>query len=132
MNRDSERRLLGLIGLGVRARNAVVGVEQVRVAARRGTLKVAVVAPDASANSRKKVEPLLAALRIRTVQGPAAADLGAAVGRESTAVVGITSAALARGMLQVLDNEGEGSRRHAAARRPVKAPAATKVERRNG
>jgi ribosomal protein L7Ae-like RNA K-turn-binding protein len=132
MNRDSERRLLGLIGLGMRARNAVVGVEQVRVAARRGTLKVAVVAPDASANSRKKVEPLLAALHIRTVQGPAAVDLGAAVGRPSTAVVGITSAALARGMLQVLDNEGEVPRRNAAARRPVKAPAATKVERRNG
>lgn len=116
----------------MRARNAVVGVEQVRVAARRGTLKLAVVAPDASANSRKKVEPLLTALRIRIVRGPSSSALGAAVGRESTAVVGITDAALARGLVNVLDETGEGPRRDATDRRTARKPAATKVERRNG
>jgi ribosomal protein L7Ae-like RNA K-turn-binding protein len=54
----TERRVLGLLGLGIRARNVVVGVEQVRMAARRGDLALAIVAPDASPNSRKKLVPL--------------------------------------------------------------------------
>ena len=95
---ETERRMLGLIGLGVRARNAVIGVEQVRVAARRGRLALAVVAPDASRHSLDKVVPLLHARGVRVVEGPSAAALGAAVGRESTAAVGITDAALARGV----------------------------------
>jgi len=117
-----ERRLLGLVGLGVRARNAVVGVEQVRVQARKGKLALAVVAPDASPNSLKKVLPLLQALRIRMVQGPGAAALGAVVGRESTAVVGIIDPSLARGIRKVMEEGGE----------PARHEAATKVARRNG
>jgi ribosomal protein L7Ae-like RNA K-turn-binding protein len=117
-----ERRLLGLVGLGVRARNAVVGVEQVRVQARKGRLALAVVAPDASPNSLKKVLPLLQALRVRVVQGPGATALGGAVGRESTAVVGIIDPALARGIRKVMEEGGEPPRHEVAA----------KVARRNG
>ena len=47
MNDVTEDRLLRLLGLGVRGRGAVVGVEEVREAAHGGTLVVAVVAPDA-------------------------------------------------------------------------------------
>jgi ribosomal protein L7Ae-like RNA K-turn-binding protein len=98
----TQRRLLGLIGLGVRARTAVVGVDRVRDAARRGRLKLAVVAPDASRNSLDKVLPLLHARRVEVVMGPAAGTLGAAVGRESAATVGILDAQLARGMRQIV------------------------------
>jgi ribosomal protein L7Ae-like RNA K-turn-binding protein len=94
----TERRVLGLLGLGVRARNAVVGVERVRDAAQRGRLKLAVVAPDASRHSLDKVVPLLTAKRVRTLQGPSAAALGSVLGREATAAIGITDAALARGV----------------------------------
>ena len=73
MDEETERRMLGLIGLGVRARNALVGVEQVRVAARRGRLALAVVAPDASRHSLDKVVPLLQARGVRVVEGPPAA-----------------------------------------------------------
>lgn len=90
--------MLRLIGLGVRARTVVVGVEQVRVAAKKGNLVFAVVAPDASANSRDKVVPLLRARGVNFVEGPTAAELGAAVGREQTAAVGVTDAELARGI----------------------------------
>ena len=93
-----ERRLLGLIGLGVRGRGAVVGVEQVRTAAQRGTLALAVVAPDASAHSLNKVLPLLKAKGIFVVEGPRAQSLGHAVGRDSTAAVGIVDRDLARGI----------------------------------
>ena len=98
-----DRKLLGLIGLGVRGRGAVVGVEQVRMAAQKGTLALAVVAPDASAHSRKKVLPLLKAKGIFVVEGPSASVLGAAVGRESAAAVGIVDRELARGIRAVAD-----------------------------
>ena len=96
-----ERRLLGLIGLGIRGRRAVVGVQQVRDAARRGKLKLAVIAPDASRHSLDKVVPLLKAKRVRLLRGPSAATLGAAVGRESTAAVGIVDRDLADGILAI-------------------------------
>lgn len=103
MDPATERRLLGLIGLGVRARHVVVGVEQVRMAARRGRLAIAIVAPDASPNSRKKLLPLLAAKRIAVREGPLANTLGAVVGRETAAAIGVTDASLARGVKKLFD-----------------------------
>ncbi len=109
MNEVTRRRLLGLIGLGVRGRLAVVGVQQVRDAAIRNKLVYAIVAPDASRHSLDKVVPLLEARRGRFVAGPSAAELGAAVGRETTAAVGIVDAKLARGIRDIV--EGSGSAR---------------------
>lgn len=126
----TERRVLGLVGLGIRARNAVVGVEQLRMAARKGKLVLAIVAPDASAHSRKKVLPLLTAKGIRVVEGPGAAALGSAAGRESTAAIGITDAALARGIRKVLDEEAAPS--SAAGRQEARRVSAQKDLRRIG
>jgi len=98
VERDVAERLLRLIGLGVRARTVVVGVEQVRAAIKKGNVVFAVVAPDASVNSRDKVVPLLRARRVMFVEGPTAAELGAAVGREQTAAVGVVDPQLARGI----------------------------------
>ncbi len=105
MDEAVQRKLLGLVGLGVRARNAVVGVEQVRDAAKKGKLKLAIVAPDASRHSLDKVLPLLRARRVQVVQGPSAAALGAAVGREAAAAVGVLDRALAAGMRRLLSRE---------------------------
>lgn len=101
------QRLLGLVGLGVRGRLVVVGVDQVREAARRGSLALAIVAPDASRHSRDKVVPLLDAKRISMLEGPSAAELGAAVGRESTAAIGIVDRDLARGIRAIAET-GKG------------------------
>jgi ribosomal protein L7Ae-like RNA K-turn-binding protein len=94
----SERKLLALLGLGLRGRLAVVGVQQVREAALRGKLVLAVVATDASRNSLDKVIPLLSAKRITMLEVPSAATLGAAVGRETTAAVGVVDRQLAKGI----------------------------------
>ena len=118
MDAATERRLLGLLGLGVRGRGAVVGVDQVRDAAKRGKLKFAVVAPDASRHSQEKVLPLLQARRIRYVQGPSAAVLGAAVGRETTAVVGVVDGQLARGIRALLEASAGGAPDGEPARSP--------------
>jgi ribosomal protein L7Ae-like RNA K-turn-binding protein len=98
MEDAARRKLLALLGLGVRGRGAVVGVALTRDAARRGTLRLAVVAPDASRHSRDKVVPLCSARGIVIVEGPTAAELGAATGRDAAAVVGVVDAALARGI----------------------------------
>jgi ribosomal protein L7Ae-like RNA K-turn-binding protein len=98
MDAALQRKLLGLIGLGVRGRGAIIGVQQVREAARRGKLHLAIAAKDASGNSLDKVLPLLRARGIAVVQGPGAAELGAAAGRDSVAVIGIVDNGLAKGI----------------------------------
>jgi ribosomal protein L7Ae-like RNA K-turn-binding protein len=97
-----ERKLLGLLGLGVRGRLVLVGVDRVREAAHRGVLRVAVVARDASANSRGKVDRLLAAKKVPTVIVPSATALGEVAGRDSTTVMGVVDAHLAKGILALV------------------------------
>ena len=113
-----ERKLLGLLGLGVRSRGAVVGVQQVRDAAVRGKLKLAVVAPDVSKHSLDKVVPLLRARQVMIVDGPTAQVLGGAVGRETTAVVGVVNWQLARGIRALLEASAGGAGKAHVPRTP--------------
>lgn len=99
------QRMYRLLGLGVRSRGAVVGVSQVREAAKRNKVLFAVVAVDASANSVEKIVPLLNARRVRFIEVPSATELGAAVGREQTAVVGIIDRQLAAGVRDAVTRE---------------------------
>jgi ribosomal protein L7Ae-like RNA K-turn-binding protein len=99
------QRLYRLLGLGVRSRGAVVGVSQVREAAKRNKVLFAVVAIDASENSLDKVVPLLNARRVRFIEVPSATELGAAVGRDQTAVVGIIDRQLAAGVRGAVTRE---------------------------
>src|SRR5215813_10672663 len=92
------QRVFRLLGLGVRSRGAIIGVEQVRESAKSNKLAFAVVASDASTNSLDKIVPLLNARRVRFIEVPSAAELGAAVGREQTTVVGIVDRQLAAGV----------------------------------
>lgn len=102
-------RLLRLVGLGVRGRGAIVGVEQVREGAKKNKVAFAVVAMDASRHSLDKVIPLLNARRVRFVEVPSADELGGAVGRESTAVVGIVDRQLAKGIRQLVESGSAGA-----------------------
>ena len=104
MQDEAARRVLRLVGLGVRSRGAVVGVERVREAARKGKLALALVAADASKHSLDKVVPLLEARRVRIVRAASASELGQAVGREQTAAVGIVDRQLAKGIREVMDS----------------------------
>lgn len=109
MNAEVARRVLRLVGLGVRSRGAVVGVERVREAARSGKLALAVVAPDASQHSLSKVVPLLEARRVRIVHASSAAALGQAAGRDNTAAVGIVDRQLAKGIRELVDSAPRAS-----------------------
>ena len=103
------QRVFRLLGLGVRSRGAVVGVEQVRESAKANKLAFAVVASDASTNSLDKIVPLLNARRVRFIEVPSAAELGAAVGREQTAVVGILDRHLAAGVHDLVSAPSRGA-----------------------
>jgi ribosomal protein L7Ae-like RNA K-turn-binding protein len=108
------KQVLRLVGLGVRSRGAVVGVEQVREAARRGKVVLALIASDASKHSLSKVVPLLTAKRVRVVAVAKSKVLGHAAGREQTAVVGIIDRQLAQGIRELTDSapsrsQGEGA-----------------------
>ena len=107
---DANRgRLLRLVGLGVRGRGAVIGVEQVREGAKKNKVAFAIVAMDASRHSLDKVIPLLNARRVRFVEVPSAAELGGAVGRETTAVVGIVDRQLAKGIRELVASGSVGA-----------------------
>ena len=92
------RKVLALVGLGVRGRLVVVGAERVRLDSLKGAVQLALVATDVSRHSLDKVLPVLRARRIEVIEWPSSAELGGAVGRETTAAVGIVDQALARGI----------------------------------
>jgi ribosomal protein L7Ae-like RNA K-turn-binding protein len=113
MDAALERKVLNLLGLGVRGRLALVGVDRVREAVRKDEVRVAVVAADASENSREKILPLLAAREVPTIEVPSAAALGQAAGKDTTAVVGVTDVQMAKGILAAAGAEAmlKGPRR---------------------
>jgi ribosomal protein L7Ae-like RNA K-turn-binding protein len=93
--------LVRLLGLGVRAgrRHVVVGVAGVRAALRRDAVRCVVVAADASRRTAEKVERLARARGVPVLRGPAAAPLGAGLGRPPVQAVGVTNLQLARGLV---------------------------------
>jgi ribosomal protein L7Ae-like RNA K-turn-binding protein len=101
---DTARRILRLVGLGVRSRGVVVGVEQVREAVKKGQVALAIVASDASQHSVSKVVPLLVARHVRVLREVSTADLGQAVGRQQTAAVAVVDSELARGIRALMDS----------------------------
>ncbi|MBL0941047.1 MAG: ribosomal L7Ae/L30e/S12e/Gadd45 family protein [Gemmatimonadaceae bacterium] len=98
LEETTRRKVLGLLGLGARGRLVVIGAEQVRIAAQKGSLQLVIVAQDVSRHSLDKVVPILRARRVEMVEWPSAAELGGAVGRETTAAIGIVDQGLARGI----------------------------------
>lgn len=98
-------RGLAMLGMATRAGAVITGTERVRESARGGSLLLAVVAEDASSNSRGKLVPLLDARGIDYVVKFDRLQLGAAVGRAPLSAVGIVDAKLAD-RLRVLLRDG--------------------------
>jgi ribosomal protein L7Ae-like RNA K-turn-binding protein len=82
----------------MRARRVAVGVDAVRAAAQRNRVELAIMAEDASRNSRDKLEPLLRARGVTLSVGPEAQLLGESVGRGAVAAIGILDRNLAAGI----------------------------------
>ena len=91
-------KITRLLGLGLRAGNVVVGVAGVRAGLQRGKIACVVLAADASSRTIEKVARLADAKQITVVRGPAAAELGAGLGKPPVQAVGVADPALARGL----------------------------------
>jgi ribosomal protein L7Ae-like RNA K-turn-binding protein len=109
----TRQKVRGLVGLGLRGRLVVVGSERVKIEAQKGEVFLAIVAMDASRHSLDKVVPTLRARHIEIIEWPSAAELGAVVGKETTAAVGIADQALARGIRDVISGTPSEKPRHA-------------------
>ena len=92
--------VLGLLGLGIRAGNVVVGVDAVRRSLQARECRCIVVARDASQRAREKVVRLATAIGVPQVEGPEAALLGARLGKPPVMVAGVRDAALADGIVR--------------------------------
>jgi ribosomal protein L7Ae-like RNA K-turn-binding protein len=92
-------RLLGLLGLGYRARRVVVGVDAVRKELQAGKIWCVVVAEDASPRAVEKVVRLASAKGVPMVTGPRAGAIGAQLGKPPVMAVGVRDRALADGMV---------------------------------
>jgi len=97
-------RSLSMLGMAARAGAVIPGTERVREAARSGGLRFAVVAADASENSRDKLLPLLAARGIPHVIRYDRAELGAAIGRAPLSAVGVLEAPLAERLQALMES----------------------------
>jgi ribosomal protein L7Ae-like RNA K-turn-binding protein len=92
-------KITRLLGLGLRAGNVVIGVAGVRAGLQRGQLACVVIAQDVAQRTMDKVVRLAEAKKVPILRGPAALELGTALGKPPVQAVGVTDAALARGVI---------------------------------
>lgn len=90
-----ERRLLELLGLAARAGALLSGTANVREGVRDGRVHFVMLAEDAAAGQRGKLEPLLQARGVSMVSRFSRARLGAALGAAPVSAVGIADPGLA-------------------------------------
>jgi ribosomal protein L7Ae-like RNA K-turn-binding protein len=91
--------LLGLLGLGLRAGQVIIGVEAVRRALQADECRLLVVASDASQRALEKTVRLATARGVPHVSGPPAQELGTKLGKPPVMVIGVRDRALADGVL---------------------------------
>lgn len=112
MKPASRSAVLRLLGLGVRARSVIVGVDVLRSAAGRGKVALILVASDASKHAKAKLLPLVQARGVGVIEGLSGEELGEVLGRGKVAAVGITDRALAVGIAAAATAAEQGSRRN--------------------
>jgi ribosomal protein L7Ae-like RNA K-turn-binding protein len=96
---------MGLLGLGARAGNLVIGVDGVRGGLQRDDFWCVVLASDASDRAVAKVVALARATEIPIVAGPSADQMGMKLGRPPVMVVGVTDRSLAQGILKLAEKQ---------------------------
>ena len=91
---------MGLLGLGARGGNLVIGVDGVRQAMQRDEVYCLVMASDASPRATEKTMALARARDIPVITGPSADEIGRRLGRPAVMAVGVRDRALAKGILE--------------------------------
>ncbi len=99
---------LRLLGLAARAGALLPGTERVREAARKGSLRFALVAADVSDNSLDKLLPVLRKRRVPHAVMFTRDQLGQAVGKSPLSAVGITHPSFAAKLRALLPGAESG------------------------
>lgn len=100
-------RLLRLLGLGNRARNVVIGVDQVRTGLQADRFKCVVVASDASPRAQDKVVRLAKGKGVPLIAGPTSMEIGERFGSPPVMVVGVVDGALAQGLADAVQGSAQ-------------------------
>lgn len=98
---ESEKRLLGGLGLAARAGRVKVGLDSVGQTIRRGEARAVVIAADAPNSVRRKLEALLSN---RAIPHSVVLDgdrLGKAVGRQRVVVLALTDDSLGQRVIDL-------------------------------
>lgn len=101
--RAAARRALDLLGLAMRARGLITGIDAVRRAAREDEVFRVILAEDAAPGQLGKLTPLLEARRVPFHSLFTRDELGAAVGRGEVSAIGITDRNFARRTGELVD-----------------------------
>ena len=106
MTAGGRSTVLSMLGMARRAGAVVSGTDAVRAAVRESPVGFAILAEDASATQRKKLEPLLEARGVGFTIRYTRRELGAAVGRPPATAVLVTEAGLAGRIRELLGASG--------------------------
>ena len=106
-NDENSTRVRGMLGLAMRAGRVIIGTEQVCVALKKGKIKLALVARDASPSTKKRiaVKCEFYGVSLKEIQIDAA-ELGDLLGKTyAPAVVGVADDGFARELILASKSE---------------------------
>ncbi len=95
-----ERKVLNLLGLAQKAGKAACGGFSAEQAVKSGQAKIAVIATDASANTKIKFHNMCQWYHVPAIEFSEKASLGHCLGKEDKAVMAVTDAGLADAVLK--------------------------------
>ncbi len=96
-----------MLGLAMRAGRVIIGTEQVCIALKKGKVRLALVARDASLSTKKKIAVKCEFYGVTSVEIPIdATELGALLGKTyAPAAVGVTDEGFARELIAASKSE---------------------------
>lgn len=94
-----KNKFLSQLGLAMRAGKIVTGDDAVQKAIRSGEAKLVVLAEDASANTRKKIQDKCQFYGVKLIEMGTKDELGGSIGKEMRVVLGVVDGGFAQ-MLQ--------------------------------
>ena len=103
------KRVLGMLGLAMKAGKVVIGTEQVIAFLQKKKLKLVILSSSSSDGTKKKISSKCEFYKIRLVELPIQTDeLGELLGKTYTpAVVGITDENFSKAISKIFDEEND-------------------------
>lgn len=102
----TNKKILGLIGLSARARKISFGADSVETQAKKGKVKLFIIAEDASERTKDKFNKLATQCNRPIIIHGSIEELSKAIGKNNKAILGIEDINLSR-EIEKINNGGE-------------------------